>query len=85
MRAATAGVPAPATARASGRPLGRPRAIHGRAGVAAVANLAFKKGLRSQQVMEAVEAVEVKVAEVLRPRPSRYCPLQQERVSHALK
>jgi hypothetical protein len=35
----------------------------------AVANLAFKMGLRSQEVMEAVEALEVKLAEGLEVKP----------------
>jgi hypothetical protein len=42
-----------------------------------VANLAFKKGFQSQQAVEAVEGIEVKVVPLL--------ALQQERASHTLK
>jgi len=46
-------------------------------GLAAVANLAFKKRLRSQRVMEAAEAIEAKAVPLL--------ALQQERALHTLK
>jgi hypothetical protein len=43
-----------------------------------VANLAFKKGLRSQRGVEAVDSIDVKATSLL-------LVLQQERASHTLK
>jgi len=48
------------------------------AGLTAVANLAFKKGLRSQQAMEAMDDTEVKAMPLL-------LASQHERASHTLK
>ena len=54
-------------------------------GLAAVANLAFKKRLRSQRAMEAAEAVEVKVAEAIEAKTVPLLALQQARALHTLK